>query len=105
MSASGSQLSRLRDSRLAPLATSAFPAWLWSPDASRLLWANPIAAAIFGRARASGISSREPDPGELLAAQVARIAPTLSVGARPRLERLRGFGPGIGRNLTCACSR
>ncbi|MGA7489873.1 MAG: histidine kinase dimerization/phospho-acceptor domain-containing protein, partial [Xanthobacteraceae bacterium] len=52
-----------------------------------------------------GISSRGPDPRELLAAHIARIAPTLSVGARPRLERLRGFGPGIGRNLTCACSR
>ncbi len=105
MSASGSQLSRLRDSRLAPLATSALPAWLWSPDASRLLWANPIAAAIFGPARASAVGSRGFDPRELPAAQIVRIAPTLSVGARPRLERLRGFGAGIGRALTCACSR
>src|SRR4029079_4184660 len=36
--------------------------------------------------------------------QVAGIAASLSLGAAPRLERLRGFGAGIGRALTCACS-
>jgi PAS domain S-box-containing protein len=37
--------------------------------------------------------------------QIARIAATLPQGAGPRLERLRGFGAGLGRALMCACSR
>jgi PAS domain S-box-containing protein len=105
MSASGSELSRLRDSRLAPLATAALPAWLWSPDASHIVWANAVGAAVFGAATAATIRSRRFDAREPAAAQIARIKPTLATGARPRLARLRGFGAGLGRALTCACSR
>jgi PAS domain S-box-containing protein len=105
MSASGSELSRLRDSRLAPLATAALPAWLWSTDASHIVWANPVGAAAFGAATPAAIRSRRFDAREPAAAQIARIAPTLATGAQPRLARLRGFGAGIGRALTCACSR
>jgi PAS domain S-box-containing protein len=105
MSASGSELSRLRDGRLAPLATAALPAWLWSADASHIVWANPVGAAVFGAATAAAIRSRRFDAREPASAQIARIAPTLATGAEPRLARLRGFGAGIGRALTCACSR
>jgi len=48
MSASGFQLRCLRDHRLAPLATSPLPAWLRSTDATLIVWANRIGAAIFG---------------------------------------------------------
>src|SRR5262245_15760659 len=105
MSASGSELSRLRDSRLAPLATAALPAWLWSTDASHIVWANAVGAAVFGAATAAAIRSRRFDAREPAAVQIARIAPTLATGAEPRLARLRGFGAGMGRVLTCACSR
>src|SRR5262245_25416921 len=105
MSASGSELSRLRDSRLAPLATAALPAWLWSADASHIVWANAVGAAVFGAATAAAIRSRRFDTREPAAAQIARLAPTLATGAEPRLARLRGFGAGMGRALTCACSR
>jgi PAS domain S-box-containing protein len=105
MSASGSELSRLRDSRLAPLATAALPAWLWSADASHIVWANAVGAAVFGTATAADIRSRRFDAREPAPAQIARIAPTLATGAQPRLARLRGFGAGMGRTLTCACSR
>ena len=105
MSASGSELSRLRDSRLAPLATAALPAWLWSADASHIVWANAVGAAVFGAATAAAIRSRRFDAREPAAVQIARIAPTLATGAQPRLARLHGFGAGIGRALTCACSR
>src|SRR5262245_58090285 len=94
MSASGSELSRLRDSRLAPLATAALPAWLWSPDASHIVWANAVGAAVFGAATAAAIRSRRFDAREPAAAQIARIAPSLATGAQPRLARLRGFGAG-----------
>src|SRR5262245_49596224 len=105
MSASGSELSRLRDGRLAPLATAALPAWLWSPDASHIVWTNAVGAAVFGAATTAAIRSRRFDARELAVVQIARIAPTLATGAQPRLARLRGFGAGIGRALTCACSR
>src|SRR6202011_5365315 len=69
---------------------------------SPVLWANPVGAAMLGA----------PDPGasgagnsaDTAAAQIARIAATVWPAAPPRLERLRGFGAGIGRALTCACS-
>ena len=104
MNASGFQLSRLRDCRLAPLATSALPAWLWSTDATRIVWANPIGAAMFGAPTSAAIAARTFGTAEPAAAQIARLAGTLSLGASPRLERLRGLGLGMGDTLTCACS-
>ena len=103
MSGPGFQLSLLRDGRLAPLATSALPAWLWRPDGTRIVWANATGAAVFGTTSAA-IGSRRFARGEPAADQIARIAASLCPGAAPRLERLRGFGAGIGRALTCACS-
>src|SRR5262252_7468862 len=105
MRASEVQLSFLRDKRLAPLATSALPAWLWSVDATHILWANPVGAAIFAAASPVAISAREFDPGQPAAGQIARLATTLAPGAPPRLERLRGFSTGVGGALTCAGSR
>src|SRR6476620_5151700 len=91
MSGPGFQLSLLRDGRLAPLATSALPAWLWRPDGTRILWANAAGVAAFGPTSAA-IGSRRFARGEPAAHQIARIAATLSPGAA------------IGRALTCACS-
>jgi len=104
MQASGFHLCGLRDERLAPLATSALPAWLWSIDASRLIWANPVGAAIFGAATPAAISTRRFGADHPGAVQIARLARTLRMGAPPRLERLREFGAGLGRPLTCACT-
>ena len=103
-SAPGFLRSLLRDSRLSTLATSTFPAWLWSQDGRRLLWANPVGAAMFGAPSSAAVIDRNFDADEPAAAAIARIAPTLVKGASPRLERLHGFGGGIERALTCACS-
>jgi hypothetical protein len=89
MRASEIQLSFLRDKRLAPLATSALPAWLWSVDATHILWANPVGAAIFSAASPAAIGAREFDPGQPVAGQIARLATTLVVGAPPRLAAAR----------------
>ena len=105
MNGSGSELSVLRDSRLALHATSPLPAWLWSADGTRILWANPVGAAIFGAASVVAISSREFEPTHPSGAQVARLAAALARDGPPRLERLRGFGAEIGRALTCSCSQ
>ena len=100
----GSPLLWLHDPRLAPVATSALPAWLWSIGGARILWANPPGAAIFGAQTAATLATRNFDAGQPAAAQIGELAATLVPGATPRLERLRGFGAGIGRALTCACS-
>ena len=91
--------------RLAPLATSAWPAWLWSIDGSRIVWANAVGAAICGSATVAACTQRRFGAGDTRAAQIIRIAPTLPASGQERLERLRGFGAAFGRALTCACSR
>src|SRR5580704_18269494 len=99
------ELALLRHPRLAALATSAWPAWLWSADGSRILWANAAGAAIFGAATVADCEQRRFAAGDAAAAQIIRLAATLPAGAQERLERLRGFGAGFGRALTCLCSR
>jgi PAS domain S-box-containing protein len=94
----------LGDPRLGEHATSARPAWLWSSDASRVLWANPTGAAIFGAASPLALAARQFDTGQPAAAQIANLAPTLQDGAPPRVERLRAFGAGVGRTLSTLCS-
>jgi signal transduction histidine kinase len=100
-----SELALLRDPRLAAPATSPWPAWLWSADASRMLWANAVGAALFGAADTRECVQRSFDSNNPAAAQIVRLAATLPSAGPPRLERLRGFGLGFGRALTCACSR
>src|SRR5689334_23175886 len=99
-------LALMRDPRLAELITAATPAWLWAEDASRIVWANAVGAAMFGAPTLRALVEKSFDPRKHpAAAQVARLASALPADAPPRLERLRGFAPGIGRLLTCRCSR
>jgi PAS domain S-box-containing protein len=103
MSELGSTLECLRDPRLSAHALSALPAWLWSADGTKILWANPTAAAILGEPSPADIIGRPVDPA--IANQIANLATTMSAGAPARLARLRGFDVGFGRALTCLCSR
>ena len=98
-------LARLSDPRLAAHALSPTPAWLWSADASRILWANPVAAAIFDCATPAAAMALRFEPKHPAAAQIARLAGTLPQTDLPRLERLRGFGARFGGTLMCMCSR
>jgi signal transduction histidine kinase len=104
MSEPAGNLVWLSHPRLASTAVSALPAWLWSADATRLIWANPAGAAIFdtpvsAAIRASTYGSRGP-----AAIQVARLAASLRPDGAALTERLRGLGVGVGGVLTCACS-
>ena len=99
------ELALLRHPRVATLATSAWPAWLWSVDGSQMLWANAVGAAIFGAGTSALCAQRRFDVRDAPAAQIVRLAASLPAAAQERLERLRGFGAGFGRALTCACSR
>src|SRR3569832_1009219 len=105
MSERGSVLGFLSDPRLASYAIGGIPAWLWSADASRILWGNPAAAAIFNASSSSALTGHTIDPKGSAALQIARLAGTLPHGASPRLERLRGFGGRMGGALLCCCSR
>ena len=106
MARAESELALLRIPQFAALATSAWPAWLWGADASRMspiLGANAIGAALLGAADVAACRRLPVDPR--ISDQVKRIAATLPVSGQPRLERLRGLGLGFGAALTCACSR
>ncbi len=100
-----SEFAFLQIPRLAADATSARPVWLWSADASHLLWANAVGAAVFGITGAAEHANIRFAPTNPLPAQIARLAAALPSSGAERLERLRGVGGGLGRPVVCACSR
>jgi PAS domain S-box-containing protein len=105
MSGTKFQIADLSDPRLAVHALSPMPVWLWSADATRIIWANPTAAAIFNAPSPAAVSDIRFESTHSASAQVARLVGTLPLGGAARLERLRGFGASVGGALTCFCSR
>ena len=99
------QLRGFSDPSLAVHATSALPVWLWSTDGSRILWANPVGAGLFGAANSIGLASRTFGPADPHRRQVARLAGRLPPNSATRLEQLRGFGAPPGMLMTCGCAR
>jgi PAS domain S-box-containing protein len=99
------QIARLSDARLAVHALGAAPVWLWRHDAKQILWANPVAAAIFEAGSPAAVTKIDFDSAHPAATQIRRLASTLPQGDMPRLERLRGFGASLGGTLVCLCSR
>jgi PAS domain S-box-containing protein len=99
------QFGWLNDRRLAAHALSPTPVWLWSAQAPRILWANPVAAAIFDAPSPQAAAGIAFEPQHPAALQIARLAASLPQGGAPRLERLRGFGAALGGTLICSCSR
>ena len=99
------QLRGVGDPRLAVHATSALPAWLWSVDGTRILWANPVGARLFGAANGAALAKKIFGPADAHRRQVAQLAGRLPPTGAIRLERLRGFGAPLGRLVTCGCAR
>ena len=99
------QLQGVGDPRLAVHATSALPAWLWSIDGTRILWANPVGARLFGSANSAELCKKTFGPADQHRRQVAQLAGRLSANGAMRLERLRGFGAALGMLVTCGCAR
>jgi PAS domain S-box-containing protein len=99
------QLRGFADPRLAVHATSALPVWLWSTDGTRILWANPVGARLFGAANGAALAAKTFGPADRHRRQVAQLANRLPPNGAVRLERLRGFGAALGRLLTCGCAR
>ncbi|MGA7073623.1 hypothetical protein, partial [Bradyrhizobium sp.] len=77
------------DPRLALHATSVQPAWLWSTDGTRVLWANPVGARLFGLSGAR-LADKIFGPADPHRRQVAQLAHRLLPNGAIRLERLRG---------------
>jgi len=86
------QLRGVGDPRLAVHATGALPAWLWSVDGTRILWANPVGARLFGAANGATLAKKIFGPADARRRQVAQLAGQLSSSGAIRLQRLRGFG-------------
>ncbi|MBR0719777.1 PAS domain-containing protein [Bradyrhizobium liaoningense] len=105
MSSSDFQLRSVSDPRLAVHATSPLPAWLWSLDGARVLWANPVGAKLFGADNSAALATKKFGPADQHRRQVARLARELPAGGAVRMERLRGFGASLGVLMTCACLR
>src|SRR5258708_10010385 len=98
------ELQGVGDPRLAVHAGSAGPAWLWSSDGSRVLWANPVGARLFGAANGSALAKKTYGPADAHRRQVAQLAGRLPPAGAIRMERLRGFGAAPGGLMTCACA-
>ena len=92
------------DTRLLAHALSPMPAWLWSADGA-LLWANAAGAETFRAPGTDPLAILEFELNKPAAAQIARVADSLPSNGAWRLERLRGFGGGIGGTLMCQCAR
>jgi PAS domain S-box-containing protein len=99
------QLRGLGDPRLAVHATSVLPAWLWSTDGTRILWANPVGARLFGAANAAALAAKTFGPADSRRRQVAHLAGRLPANGAIRMQRLHGFGAALGALVTCACAR
>ncbi|SNT50885.1 PAS domain S-box-containing protein [Tardiphaga sp. OK246] len=99
------QLRGVGDARLAVHATSNQPVWLWSRDGSRVLWANPVGARLFGARNAADLFARTFGPADIHRRQIAQLGSRLPASGAMRLERLRGFGAALGSLMTCACSQ
>src|SRR3979411_1798785 len=97
------QLRGVGDPRLAVHATSALPAWLWSTDGKRVLWANPVGARAFNAANGAALAEKMFGPADPQRRQVAQLAARLPQNGAVRLERLRGFGAAPGMLATCGC--
>ena len=93
------------DPRLAAYAASRLPAWLWTADGRRILWANPAGARLFGAASAAALAEKSFGPADRHRRQIARLAGRLLANGAIRLERLQGFGAAPGGLATCGCSR
>ena len=99
------QLRGVGDPRLAVHATSALPVWLWSTDGTRILWANPVGAKLFGAANGAALAGKTFGPADPHRRQMAQLWGRLSSSGAIRLERLRGFGAPLGQLMTCGCAR
>src|SRR5262245_37473453 len=92
------------DPRLAAHTNGPLPAWLWSADGARILWANSAGIEVLGAREAAALSERIFGPADPHRRQIAQLAGRLRADRAVRMERLRGFGAAPGTLATCSCA-
>ncbi len=98
-----------RDTALAFCATpeagtrlmSAVPAWIWAPDGSRILWANPAGGVRLGAASFAELSRRRWEEHHTLRRSLSALARTLSPSGT--LARLRLTDDLLAQPVLCRC--
>lgn len=95
----------IRDSRLSTYCLSAAPAWVWSEDGDRLLWANAAGRAFFRASHDDELLARRFGLADSYRRLMRQLASTLPLSGALRLERLRGFGAPLNGLTTCGCAR
>src|SRR5690606_9964831 len=80
-------------------ADDARPAWLWSGDGQRLIWANPAAGLFLAKLKKHGL--KRAAPAVPIRGQVARIIRLGSKG-RTSLARIQFLAGGKPTSATCA---
>lgn len=98
-------LQAIRDPKLAAHALSSAPAFVWSSDGARILWANAAGLKFLGASDERALADKVIGPADPHRRQVIQLAGRLSPTGALRLERLRGFGAAPGNLMTCACAR
>src|SRR5689334_22121005 len=91
------------DPRLAAHANGVLPAWLWSADGTRILWANAAGRDVFGARDEAQLTEKIFGPADPHRRQIAQLARRLNPDGAVRMERLRGFGAAPGTLATCSC--
>src|SRR5215217_7760775 len=76
----------LSDPRLAAYAASRLPAWLWTADGRRILWANPAGARLFGAASAAALAEKTFGPADRHRRHPAGALAGIWRGARHALD-------------------
>src|SRR3982074_12502 len=88
MNSADFQLRGGADPRLAAHAAGPLPAWLWSTDGTRILWANPVGARVFGAANGAVLAGKIFGPADPHRRQVGPLH-----GGRSARQVFRPGGP------------
>ena len=98
-------LDLIAEPRVAALAWSASPAWLWTANGARLLFVNAAGAALLGETRPAALTEQNDDRLRAAASEISKIAGGLPMSGTGQLARLRALSGGLGRALMCLCAR
>jgi PAS domain S-box-containing protein len=94
----------LREPRLEPHAFAAAPAWLWTADGKRILWANAAGAAAFESASRADLLASGAAVSPARSTELARIASALPANGNSQLARLRAFSSDYGHAALFSCA-
>jgi len=82
------------------------PAWLWSIDGARILWANPVGARLFNAAHGAAACEEDFRTGGWHRRRLTRVGGQAAIERRPSGVRARArFGAATQCARYCGCAR